>query len=274
MTNDNRDADGNYVLSREQSELASQHEYLREIVCDGRLIIDESVRLGPNGCVLDAGTGSGAWLLDLSKEVPNGVNLHGVDVSLKGFPSTYPSNVHFLVGSMTELPLEWTEYFDLVNQRLLVGGILASEWPIALAQIFRVMKPGAHAQFVELDLPSWANGGPEAKRWAMLCKDIYGIKGLMIDCGERLPTMLKEAGFSDVTTETKLAPAGSALGRAGQLGTANTLGALRGMKPAFLRAEIFSSEKAFEESLKKLEREWEEGEGQYYAYRIVCGRKA
>jgi len=138
-----------------------QHEYVKITVYEGRLIFDESIKLGPGSAVLDSGTGTGAWIMDLAQSVPSSLELYGSDVSAYHFPQTHPANVHFVEASSTNFSEEWTGKFDVVNQHLLVPALLAKEWPVVLSEVLRVLKPGGYAQFAESDLPiMFVNGGP------------------------------------------------------------------------------------------------------------------
>ncbi|KAI9281070.1 hypothetical protein BY458DRAFT_538072 [Sporodiniella umbellata] len=75
--------------------------------------------------VLDIGCGSGAWLADMSYEYPN-CNV------VQGLP--YADNS-----------------FDFVYFRLLVYALRAAEWPIAIKEALRIIKPGGMIQFAPKD---------------------------------------------------------------------------------------------------------------------------
>ena len=79
--------------------------------------------------------------------VPDTVELHAIDVSSDNFPKegTFPANVRFSLASVTKFPSEWTNKFDFINQRLLFLGLLEKEWPVAISELFRVLKPGGAA---------------------------------------------------------------------------------------------------------------------------------
>lgn len=56
--------------------------------------------------------------------------------------STFPSN-----------------HFDLVNSRLMAGGIHANRWRHYMADIFRVLRPGGWCQMVEIYFNAQSDNG-------------------------------------------------------------------------------------------------------------------
>lgn len=214
----------------------------------------------------------GSWLMDLAEEVPPSVELYGSDVSSNNFPQTYYSNVHFLEASATQLPPEWTGKFDVVNQRMLLGALRAGEWPIALTEIMRVLKPGGCVQFAELDLPNCIMAGPAVRRFRDLSFPFYEKLGLLIDAGQRIPRMAKEAGFVEITSEKKYGPAGKSWGKMGELGVLSNGGAVKNIGPAMVKLGVMTEEE-FVQLYSSLLDEFETMEGTRYVYRMVCARK-
>lgn len=68
------------------------------------------------------------------------------------FPTTIrPENVKFeLHNILNGLPYP-DQTFDYVHMRLLITGLRTEEWPIVIAEIHRVLKPGGLVQLVESD---------------------------------------------------------------------------------------------------------------------------
>ena len=85
--------------------------------------------------------------------MPEDVELIGVDVSPNNFPdaANLPKNIHLSLASATNLPKEWSNKFELVNQCFMLSALLAAEWPQVVSEIFRVLKPGGRVQLCELD---------------------------------------------------------------------------------------------------------------------------
>jgi SAM-dependent methyltransferase len=153
---------------------------------------------------------TGAWIVDIAKQVPTGVALYGIDIDLRMFPSPVPSNISFGLASVVNLPSDWANSFNLINQRLLIAGLTSSQWTDALHEFNRVLVPGGRLQLCEAGC--WG-GGPAAKHLFTVTEALFSARDLVhaSDCAPRIPALLKAAGFVDITTEKRQVPlAGSA----------------------------------------------------------------
>ena len=72
-----------------------------------------------------------------------------VDIEPRLFPTSHPKNIEFRVESVTQLPSDWSNSFSLVHQRLLLAALQIPEWPTALGEIYRVLRPGGWVQLAE-----------------------------------------------------------------------------------------------------------------------------
>ncbi|ESK83306.1 S-adenosyl-L-methionine-dependentmethyltransferase [Moniliophthora roreri MCA 2997] len=178
------------------------------------LILDPMVSVPSNGAVLDAATGTGAWILEAAQELPLSVSLHAVDLAPSLWPSSgIPPNVHHLVCSITSLPEEWTNKFDLVNQSHLTAGLKAVVWPVVISELYRITKPGGHIQLCEMaQMPPYPNVPSEVETksasgtvWKLLTR-MTDTAGLLKNPLSALPPMLEEAGFRDISIQVKPAP--------------------------------------------------------------------
>ncbi|KAK7056252.1 hypothetical protein VNI00_002804 [Paramarasmius palmivorus] len=107
----------------ERERLNRQFRFFYKIYYDHKLIVNPGVTIPTNGAVLEAATGTGAWILSLAKELP----FHAVDLAPSLWrPSETPPNVHYTVSSVTSLPKEWDSKFDFVHQSLLSGSLKAT----------------------------------------------------------------------------------------------------------------------------------------------------
>jgi len=215
------------------------------------------------------------WVQELAQEVPKTVELHGVDISPQNFPDKglLTENTFLHLGSVTELPAEWSNHFDLVNQRYLIVALLASLWPKAVSEIYRVLKPGGSVQLVEREPGFIADAPRDAMQWQDdLFAKMYKQKGFNRRCALDLPAMLEEAGFIDIRSERKLTPIGKRWGQDGENGVLAYGGAFRNMGYAAVQAGLIDSEAEFEKKLSELHKEWEE-DGAQIACRIICARK-
>ena len=184
-----------------------------------------------------------------------------------------PPNVKFEVLSITALPADWSNMFDLVNQRLLIAGLKAKEWPVALSEYMRVLKPGGHIQLVEVVPRTLAISGPAGKAVVSLFVRACEAKGLLADCAELLPLMLKRAGFVNIRAEIKLIPVGEVLGPDGKDSKPVVSNAYRCQKDSFVRSGVVETTEAVDKVMDEMEQEWEDMGGFYYANVIVVAEK-
>jgi ubiquinone/menaquinone biosynthesis C-methylase UbiE len=79
-------------------------------------------------------------------------NFTGIDVSATWPTEIRPRNTDFVVGNVIhELPFE-DNAFDFVYMRFLGMGVPNYQYPIVLASLFRVLKPGGWIELVEVSI--------------------------------------------------------------------------------------------------------------------------
>ncbi|KAK0469235.1 S-adenosyl-L-methionine-dependent methyltransferase, partial [Desarmillaria tabescens] len=269
--------DVHYLLpsdAQEKQRLESQHSFLRRTLCDGKSVV-APITLGPGDKVLDSGTGSGAWILSIAKEVPSSVSLTAIDIQSKIFPKLLPPNIVFHHHSVTDLPGEWTDSYLLVNQRVLYAALTESQWNSALVETHRVLAPGGWVQFIEGSSISPHTGPYSAKIGKILAK-LYTHKGLVIDVAERLPGMLAREGFVNVHSETRALPVGAWAGADRTELRDNLITVYSAMRGPIFDANGFglvSSEREYDDLLDGLTKEWDDGPNIYEDWTVVYAQK-
>ncbi|KAG6014519.1 hypothetical protein E4U43_006449 [Claviceps pusilla] len=151
------------------------------------------------GRLLDAGTGTGIWAIDIGDKFPN-AEILGVDISPIQ-PTFVPPNVSFV---MDDLELEWTyrRPFDFVFGRMLVGSI--GDWPKFMRQSFDNLNSGGWIELQDIVLIPKCDDGTMSddsaiKIWGdriMECCDILKRYG---DSALRYKQQMIDAGFINVT---------------------------------------------------------------------------
>ncbi|RUP47476.1 S-adenosyl-L-methionine-dependent methyltransferase [Jimgerdemannia flammicorona] len=142
--------------------------------------------------VLDLGTGTGIWSIEMAVEYPASTFV-GTDVATV-FPThdQIPKNCSFVQANTLQLPFEDAS-FDFVYQRFMGLAFSPSEWKIAMKEIVRVLKPGGWIEIAEgnfkMERPPAAYEMVYSAVTAMTLArglDIHlpgGCEGLLVDTG-------------------------------------------------------------------------------------------
>lgn len=102
--------------------------------------------------IADLGTQTAIWPITVADDFTSG-EVHGFDISEKFFPpSTWlPSNVELHVHDIYEpFPESFVGQFDVVHLRLFLS-LSATKVSSIICNIFTLLKPGGHVQWVEHD---------------------------------------------------------------------------------------------------------------------------
>ncbi|KAJ3573586.1 hypothetical protein NP233_g2343 [Leucocoprinus birnbaumii] len=204
--------------TEEEQRLRVQHDVFHRTL--GNILLHVPVDLTErNAAVLESGTGSGIWLLDLARIAPTNVELIGIDIQSKIFPSSLsiPRNMSFQVNSILELPEDWNNKFTLVHQRLLFTAFTQGEWTTALQNMHRVLKPGGWIQLFEAEKLSKA--GPMFKQLQVLWKSILAsrnINGIWPHGSKTWRKLVEDAGFVDIQVRFYDIPIGRWAGQDGE----------------------------------------------------------
>lgn len=167
------------------------------------LTLDRKLHLAPLQSphnILDLGTGTGIWAIDMADAYPT-AHVLGTDLSPIQ-PDFIPPNCEFEIDDAT---LEWTfpeNHFDFIHLREMFGSI--GDWDQLFAQAFRHTKPGGWIEIVEHSVEPACDDG------TMRPGHFYEEWGrTVVACGERLGKSfriweeakghMERAGFESVT---------------------------------------------------------------------------
>ncbi|KAF2250247.1 S-adenosyl-L-methionine-dependent methyltransferase [Trematosphaeria pertusa] len=160
--------------------------------------------------VLDLGTGTGIWAIDMGDKYPS-AEILGNDISPIQ-PSLVPPNVKFEVDDLED---EWvySTKFDYIHSRYLACSI--RDWSKLMRQCFKYVKPGGWVEFQDFDTRFYTTSGGEYNKdttigqWADRIADGLRKFGVEPDPGPQIETWVKDAGFTNVHSRTLPFPVGT-----------------------------------------------------------------
>ena len=101
-------------------------------------------------------------------------------------------------------------------------------------------------------------------------------KGLDLHCCKRIPGWMAAVGFTDVHVEEVKVRIGKWAGRIGEQGRDASIGALRGVKEAVMKAGgmgYVTSPEEFEAKIDAVAEEWDRTGGSYRRVKVIYGMK-
>lgn len=210
---------------------------------------------------------------DVAQKVNASSILHGIDIENHLFPSTPAHNVLFSVNSITALPLGWTDRFDLVHQRLLLGALSTQDWINALRNIYQALRHGGWVQLLESGL--W-QAGESVRTISDLVEKLLVSRSMRFDIAVALPSLLHDAGFTNITVEKRDIRVGKWAGQTGADARDNIMMLFRALKTPILRSGGFgvvSSEGDFDDLLDSVKKEWDNHIGAQWTVHMFCAQK-
>ncbi|KAI1660025.1 S-adenosyl-L-methionine-dependent methyltransferase [Daldinia decipiens] len=161
--------------------------------------------------ILDIGTGTGLWPIDIGDEFPN-CEVVGTDLSPIQ-PSWCPPNVKF---EIDDLEQEWTyapNSFDYIHIRYMVGSV--ADWPKLFRQAFKTLKPGGWIESFEVEADYRSDDGTLKPDSAMIMwRDLFTEGGKKLGLSFTLISDdvqrkgIEDAGFVDMTVKDIKVPMG------------------------------------------------------------------
>jgi SAM-dependent methyltransferase len=250
----------------------------------------------PGAQVLDAGTGTGVWMIELASHFPTASFL-GIDLDNRLFLSrpAVPPNVRVeKVNVVTELQAKidgeggeeapWKDRFDLVHQRLMLAALTRAQWRETLRKYYDVLKPGGWIQCGEMDMIGHGEPGSAIRQGWDLGRALGQRVGIAFDIVTELAEVMKGAGFEDVHESRGRLYVADTFKEAPTAGRSDEERESLSVASLALRAVVAVSVKAkelgivpaaeYDELIARVRQEYAEAPPDLYAgHRIVWGRK-
>ncbi|KAK4166017.1 S-adenosyl-L-methionine-dependent methyltransferase [Cladorrhinum sp. PSN259] len=151
--------------------------------------------------ILECGSGSGAWAIEVAEEYPE-CEVIGIDINPYPVPEDIPPNVDFQVDDLNSPSTFPSNYFDLVNSRMMAGGIHRNRWANYMSDILRVLRPGGWCQMVEIYFNAQSDNGTLTENHALQVWSQSYMQSLQPYKDPRAPLRLQnlmtQAGFVEV----------------------------------------------------------------------------
>ncbi|EJD54148.1 hypothetical protein AURDEDRAFT_180476 [Auricularia subglabra TFB-10046 SS5] len=254
--------------AQERRRLNGQYEAVK-CSADGQHIM-APVQLGPGDEVLDCATGTGVWLLDVAPAYPVTVSFHGIDISSHLFPppASMPSNMSFSQHSLLDPPTSFSSSFTLINQRMLLSALRATEWPAALRAHFGMLRPGGWTQLCEINFLGFSSrpDGARTARVHAMVDALHRARGLDGGCALRLAGWAQDAGFVNIGTLCTPVPVGARAGEGPHNYTTPLFETLISMKGLMRQSGIVATEEEYEHAVHEMENELGELDDAYYPF--------
>ncbi|KAJ6260120.1 hypothetical protein Dda_4341 [Drechslerella dactyloides] len=159
--------------------------------------------------ILDLGTGSGNWCLDMAHAFPE-TEIIGNDLSPIQ-PTYVPPNVSFEVDDFNDEWLFPANNFDFVHGRAMYGSV--KDWDVLLKRVLRVLKPGGWWENVETTVEILCDDGsvPDdcaLMQWVKIMQDACESSGATFRVAGHMREWCEKAGFTEITEQAFKVPIG------------------------------------------------------------------
>ncbi|KAI8381500.1 S-adenosyl-L-methionine-dependent methyltransferase [Radiomyces spectabilis] len=198
-----------YELDKEKDRQKRQHYMLKQVF-NGNM----HIQLEKPSYILDCACGVGVWALETALEYPES-QVIGMDI--QSYWSNYPlkaepnapdiSNVSYCQGDLLK-PLAFSnQQFDFIYQRDVSAVVPWKQWPLLIAEFYRILRPEGQIELVEYDC-FFKHAGPVLTRMNEWYKACAARVGVDLNYPRSLSKVLLESGFTDIQEQTHDIPIG------------------------------------------------------------------
>ncbi|RMJ29068.1 Methyltransferase [Aspergillus sp. HF37] len=198
--------EGEYIApndDREQDRLDLNHHIYRLAI--GGALTRAPIGQNP-GRILDLGTGTGIWAIDMADEFPSSTII-GTDLSPIQ-PGWVPPNCYFEIEDY-ESEWDFSQPFDFIHGRGLEGTMRSPQK--FLDEVLKNLKPGGWFEFVDIAPVAYSDDdtieeAPYMVKWAKLLDDASIEFGKRMNVAHLYKNWMESAGFKNVREDIYKVP--------------------------------------------------------------------
>ncbi len=142
--------------------------------------------------ILDVGCGTGIWPLEVARRFRQAQQVLGIDKHLEltevllrvenGEEAEIPASLSFeKMDALEPLPFE-SNHFDFVHGRFIASFVKREKWPVLIAEMIRVTRPGGWIEIAEAELST--NDGPLLQEVNQALLRLASVLDLLVAGGE------------------------------------------------------------------------------------------
>jgi len=166
----------------------------------------------PDLRIADVAAGNGAWLIEISRQVPSFARLQGFDITDANFPANewLPDNMsmHILDAFTPDLPADLVGAFDIVHIRAITSAVKNNNVQPLITNLVKMLRPGGYLQWDESDPSTLTTRSPNlsisnsaSKELVTLMAYTFNAANLFTDWLHDLPNTFSANDLNVVTQE-------------------------------------------------------------------------
>jgi SAM-dependent methyltransferase len=199
--------------------------------------------------VLDVGTGSGLWVLEMAAEYPT-MSFTGMDVNTFQPHMIKPQNVQFVQANVLERTPFRERSFDYIHVRMMAGSVTMRQWPLALTELRRLLSPGGIIELMDFTGDIDNAGRMHHGFWGPNLMELGTKLNLDFTVWSEFEPLLADAGFLDVQHAHVLLPMGPWAGEVGVTAQTCCMNMLQAYRSGMIGLGIVKNDGEFDKAIK------------------------
>jgi ubiquinone/menaquinone biosynthesis C-methylase UbiE len=227
--------------------------------------------------ILDAGTGTGRWALEMAQIFPR-AQIVGVDVNPPPADERAgvgldmrPPNYSFVPGNILEGMPFADGSFDYTHMRLLFTALPTDRWPLAIRELARVTRPEGWVESVETT--GLHNGGPHVDLMMSWIARMSARRSVDLLNGERVADFMRLEGLRNIGASVVRVRTGAWGDRLGEMVASDFIGVCKGYAGLLVGAGLTTQEQ-FDDTLEGMRADFKSPATRCYTpFYVVIGQQ-